>query len=63
MSLTMKLPTVPFNASALELPGLASVFANQNCSVEGKQEKKIPGIILSIRYSIFIDIDLVPDKI
>lgn len=26
----MKLPTVPFNALAFELPGLASVFANQN---------------------------------
>lgn len=59
----MKLPTVPFNALALELPGLASVFANQNCFVEEKQQKKILGIILSIHYSIFRDTDLVPGKI
>lgn len=40
MLLTMKLPTLPFYAWALELPGLASVFANQNCFVEEKQQKK-----------------------
>lgn len=68
MSLTMKLPTVPFIASVLELPGVASAFANKNCpctrkTAEKKKKKKNPGIILSIHYRVFIGIDLVPGKI
>lgn len=40
MSLTMKLPTVPFIASVLELPGVASAFANKNCPCTRKTAEK-----------------------
>lgn len=38
----MKLPTVPFLASALELPGVASAFANKNLPYTRKNMEKTP---------------------